>query len=625
MANDFWDINSTILRRDYPGLLESLGEKSDGRSLVIENTATGKPTLICGGFYIHSKRDPEREAQRLADTLEAGEGPVVALGFGLGYALEAVGGKFPGRLLIIVEKRSDVLKAAFASRDLSALLTKYRCIFICSGNAEAGTVSINAVSNALSDTLSLFREKPLILKNKPLVDLDKDWYDALEQRIQAVGSRSEVNRATARRFGKTWIRNLSHNLYGIRDYPGVNRLAGIFGGADPVPALLIAAGPSLDAVGPYLKELAERCVVIAVDTALRFVLSNGINPDFAVVVDPQYWNFRHLDRTLPEKTALIAESAVYPAVLRHPFDRIFLCSSMFPLGRFIEDRLEVKGQLGAGGSVATTAWDFARLLGTGKVFIAGLDLSFPGLKTHFRGALFEERSHAESNRFSPAETKSVHALRDGQSFYAASMTGGKVLTDRRLSLYAAWFENRFRANPNVSSKAILADRGGGISGLAIAGLGKSSVEEIMVLPPRRAEIDAILRGTYSRIDETFYREETKNANAAKYEAALLELLGGLEAIRGVAEKAARTAEKKAPGAALLDEANRFIAESKVRDVASLLLPDTEELEKRLTFPETKPYLRHLEFSSLFYRSLEETAVFHLKLLRVSAFGGKSGS
>jgi len=42
-------------------------------------------------------RDPVREARRLAETLDAaGQGPVVVMGFGLGYGAEAAAEKAPG-------------------------------------------------------------------------------------------------------------------------------------------------------------------------------------------------------------------------------------------------------------------------------------------------------------------------------------------------------------------------------------------------------------------------------------------------------------------------------------------------------------------------------------------------
>jgi hypothetical protein len=379
--------------------------------------------------------------------------------------------------------------------------------------------------------------------------------------------------------------------------------------------------------------MAERCVVAAVDTSLSFLLRHGVDPDFALVVDPQYWNFRHLDRVKAPKTRLIAESAVYPPALRRPsqgtafqgtafqemsFQGTLLCGSLFPLGRFIEDRVDPKGELGAGGSVATTAWDFTRILGASAVWIIGLDLAFPDLKTHFKGALFETRSLAESNRFVPAETRSVRALRDGFPFRAASAGGGEVLTDRRLSLYAAWFENRFGLFPSPRNYSLSS------GGLAFPGLIPAAPEDLLALPPRREEIRHILEAAFSRLEEGFRNPEETAARSARYDAARQTLLAGLERIRAVSREAADLAEvagnRKEAGRGVqktldkLDEANRAITGSEAKDVAGFLFPPMKELEKDLTTPVSDSLGRHLELSAKLYRAVAEAAEYNLSAL-----------
>jgi hypothetical protein len=363
---------------------------------------------------------------------------------------------------------------------------------------------------------------------------------------------------------------------------------------------------------------------VAVDTSLRFLIRRGVDPDFVVSVDPQYWNFRHFDRVPAPNTRLVAESAVYPPCLRHGFKGSLLCGSLFPLGRFVEARVDPKGELGAGGSVATTAWDFARTLGAPVVWIAGLDLSFPDLKTHFRGALFEDRSLAESARLRPGETQVFHSLRDGQPFKAKSSGGGEVLTDKRLSLYAAWFENRFSRFPEPVNYRLSS------RGLAIGGLKTAAIDELLALPERREEIDSTLEGVFTSLEEGFEEPEGKKARAGRYDRALSTLLEGLSAIKNLAEDAAETAEtalhtRPGPDAQArervlqkLDAANKAIASSAVKEVAGFLFPGPEELERSVQSPSREGFGYHLEFSARFYRALAEAAGYNLSVLRGSS-------
>jgi len=635
MPSSFFAQNMAVIERIFPLLAEEIDKAKDEAGVQVEVAATGAPTLAVEGRWVHSKRDPEREAERLVEAGTDGgvnpdgiyavvdasivrEVPALVLGFGLGYTACAFAAKFPNRPIIVVEKRAELLKKALETRDLSSFLSRPRLVFVLGGEIEG-------VTGALAFFESVPGAPPLVLQNRALTGLDEEWYSGVEEKIKTWNSRTNVNSATTRRFGKRWLRNLSRNLKAVRDNPGICRLEGLLEGKD-IPVFLAAAGPTLDESGPILGEIYKRCVIVAVDTSLRFLSSRGIKSDFVVSVDPQYWNFRHLDRVKVPETRLVTESAVYPSLFRHPFGGIFLCGSFFPLGRFIEGTVDPKGVIGSGGSVATSAWDFSRLLGAGTVWIAGLDLAFPERRTHFRGALFEEKSHSESCRFVTAETRNFRAFRDGQPFRAKRRGGGTILTDLRLSLYAAWFENRFRQFPEVKNHCFSED------GLEIKGLETGRVEEFLALPERREEIERLLAEAYASIGEEFGSEEAERLREEKYKSALSSLFKGLEMIRKTADEAAACAAGTLSRNRLgrlqdgerekilkkLDEANRSIMKSAVKEIAGFIFPETRDWEGEIaaSYPNRTPdpFTRHLEFCSRFYRAMTESAAYNLELL-----------
>jgi hypothetical protein len=659
--------NKEILIKHYGGLFEEI--TSDGGDILppedikIETTPCGEPSLCVKGIYVHSRRDPLREGQRLVQAAGIGGGPVVILGFGLGYAAQAATAQAAAaqaatgfrrtvsrRPVIIVEKYKNLLLKALELRDFSNFLSENRIIFVIGGTGEGITNALaiadelaaqseaeKAAEGAVEDTTegAVEDKAPSVIRNRALTGLDEEWYNAVEERIRTYKIKDEVNMATLKRFGRRWVRNLSRNMNAICDYPGISRLAclaaagtnGIAGdgvvtdGARQraLPVFLAAAGPSLDKILPLLRDIHSRCIIVAVDTSLRFFVKNGIEPDFVLVVDPQFWNSRHLDRCVSghAKTALIAESAVYPPVLNLPFKNIFLCGSLFPLGTYIEKQVDPKGRLGAGGSVATTAWDFARVLGGNEIWIAGLDLAFPDLKTHFRGARFEERSNSESSRFSPVEKWVVRALRDGIPFKARSASGGQVLTDRRLSLYAAWFENQFSRHPETRNLALFQN------GLAIAGLHSAKAEDLLALPPRREEIDRRIEEAFSKIENEFRNPHEADERAQRYEKAVSGLKRGLENIKAAAESGASIArqalmrsvspEQQKKILKDLDAVTRRITESEVKEVAGFLFPPAEDEKKNVSAdsrasPDSRdPFRVYLKSSLEFFSSLAEAA------------------
>jgi len=612
MASLYYPKNIAVLERIFPFLAEKI-EKSNAETaeLKVETAASGEPTLAYNGLYVHSKMDPRREAERLVTDGEE-DTPALVLGLGLGYAFSALAAKFPKRPIIVVEKYPEIIKKALELRDFSAPLAREKLVFV---------LDVEGLTAALSLFESTPGVPPLVIRNRALCGLDKEWYARAEDKIAEWNKRTNVNQATKNRFGKRWVKNLSLNLPAVRDFPGISRLEGILA-QKYIPVFLAAAGPSLDETGPYLGEIYKRCLVVAVDTSLRFLCDRKIAPDFALSVDPQYWNSRHLDRVNAPKTRLVAESAVYPILLRLPFFEIFLCGSFFPLGRFMEDRVDPKGDLGAGGSVATSAWDFIRLLGAKNVWISGLDLSFPDLKTHFHGALFEEKFHASSSRFVPGETWNYRLLRDGHPFYAKRAGGGTVLTDERLSLYAGWFENRFSQFPTVENFCLSPE------GMEIKGLKFEPIEKLLALPERRKEIDSLLRGTYETIYGEFFSEKARKNREEKYKNAKEALLKGLKAIENLALEAEKLAkasttrhklghlEKPELEKALekLNAVNTAINNSDVKEIAGFLLPETTSWEAEIAKSTQDPLLKHLEYSSRLYKALANAAEFNLKIL-----------
>jgi hypothetical protein len=241
-------------------------------------------------------------------------------------------------------------------------------------------------------------------------------------------------------------------------------------------------------------------------------------------MDGQFWNCRHLDRT--HVRCLVGSIDLYPS--RMAARHVLLAASQFQPGRFIEDRVDKKGSLGAGGSVATSAWDFCRQLGAETIYLAGLDLSYPGSKTHYKGATFEGQSLNGATRLNPAENASFHAIRAAAPYKAIAQNGGSVTTDKRLALYASWFERQAFLFPSVKSFRL--SRDGMEQPLAIKGMETADIGELLSLPERRHEIDTILDEAFVLTESAFYKEPASSIREAAFDAAYRDLTDGLESL-----------------------------------------------------------------------------------------------
>jgi len=423
--------------------------------------------------------DPEREAKKIIDRAVDHSSRVhVFYGFGYGYHLEEYLYRFSDRQLVVIEKHASILLSAMKQRDLSKLFADQRLHIFLHPKLEE-----------LHAQLAPFaRKKITAIRLEQFTHTDEEYYADVHRVLQELSSRREVNMATLNRFGKLWVRNLMKNIPLITEAEDVAKLEGVFSG---LPALLLAAGPSLDEVLPHIEEIKKRALLIAVDTAAGALISAGHAPDIMVVVDPQYWNTRHLDDafskpSLLRQTILISESSTHPRIFRMPVGRLFMGGSLFPLGEYLEEAAGKKKKLGAGGSVATTAWDIAVLVGSSVVYTAGLDLGFPGGKTHYSGSFFETLLHSISDRRSPFSHRSFSYVMSGDPFLHENNIGGSTLTDKRLTVYRRWFEEQMH-RPDAATTINLSPEA-----IKIEGFEHRPLRELFELPIRRAEIERSL-------------------------------------------------------------------------------------------------------------------------------------
>jgi hypothetical protein len=603
----FWKANIEVLSGRLPALaawLEECRRGAGGPVLEPIVSSCGLPSARLGGLLLHSSRDPAAEAERLAAALPLAADTALVLGFGLGYQAEALLGIAAsagngearearvGRVLVC-EADPRLLAEALSARDLRRVLAREELGFLvgCDPDSLVGAL----------DELGCRRLS--ILGARAVETAYPEWYGRLRAAAERYAGKESINENTLRRFGRLWVRNLARNLPLVGSLPGVGRLEGRFAG---FPVVVLAAGPSLDEVLPHLPVLRRKALLVCVDTALRSVLRAGVEPDFLVVVDPQYWNWRHLEGLSSRGSILVSESAAWPAVFRFDAAARFLCSSLFPLGQAIERRAGAKGGLGAGGSVATTAWDLARLLGASSIYMAGLDLGFPSAATHARASLFEQRALASGCRLAPAETGQAAALFSGGAEWSIAADGSPLRTDKRMKLYAWWFESRLArpASPPTSRLST--------GGLAIPGMGLARLEEFDILPDRRAELDRLLvQAAACREDAEVSFRAAEGLSAVRedlrraYDRALL-----------AASEASAAASDLAAGRdcgrrlAFLDRIDADLLAGSSNDVIGFLMPPLPELlgERARSLTEG------LERSRALYESVAASARYHLDAL-----------
>jgi hypothetical protein len=598
---NYFAVNRELLIHRFPGMEKELFSPfSPSAKLTAVPSKEGPPAALIGGKAICSRHDPVQEGEKLVEReIPPAAGCCIFSGFGLGYTVAPYLARDPDNIAIVVEKDPSLFLKALELRDFTALFDSDRIWFLLGSPAEA-------VAGCLKKAGT---RKIALLTARYIREQEPDWCRELEHQVDQFVNRRNVNINTLKKFGRRWILNLGANLCRYRQAVDLDKLKGLFGG---IPCLLLAAGPSLELVLPHLPELRERFLLVSVDTALRSLLKRGVVPDLTVVVDPQYWNYRHLDRCRAEGCLLVTDSSAFPDVFTRFSAPWIFYRSPFPLAGYLEKSFGFKGRLHGGGSVATAAWEISRLLGCAGVWAAGLDLGFPGGHTHFKGSFFEELRHVISGRIRTEEILQWHALRDASPHFVEDSSGGQVLTDQRMWIYRLWFEEQAVRHPGFVTVNLSP------GGVRIKGHKPGKVEELLSRPVIRQRIDHIMGGIRNLPPGGLF-EQTCRGQINSIKSHLIEI--ALLAREG--ESLTSELVSDIPGGrfdtgklAALDRIDRALIEAPGKEIVSFIL---QPLIYRISWGEKSPSgpSEILGESGEIYRSIRESAEFHVKILENS--------
>jgi len=355
---------------------------------------------------------------------------------------------------------------------------------------------------------------------------------------------------------------------------------------------------------PHLNEIKDRAIIVCVDTALHSCLEFNVEPDFIILADPQYYCSLHLEFLKSPESILVTEIAVYPSVFRFQCKEIVLFSSMFPIGKFFEKNTQEKGLLAAGGSVTTTAWDFAKMCGASEIYLAGMDLGFPNKETHIRGSKFEEKIHCESFRTKTSETKNIETLFSAAPFYAKDYNGNEILTDKKMQLFSWWFEKNCTNAAAQGIKTFSLT----LESLAINGIEKFSLEEFLLKPAIKDKRKIF----FEKAQEN--KKKLSKPKEISFEQQKNQFGENLKLLESLAKKGINLCSKALCSPlsipevfAKLNEIDQKISSSSAKDAAALVFPTQRQLdslsEKIPNNSEAEKKLYSIRYSNLIYTEL----------------------
>lgn len=360
-------------------------------------------------YYLNSTYNPQREAEKLMNEFFAmPENSFVSVcGLANGEFARVFLQNNHDAAIYVYEPCVDVFSAVMHEIDITDLLSN-RLFFLAveSLNEDDFGQFLFTYISQMNEYINRYMALPIYQK------LFVDGYDHYSREIQ---NKYECYRIQI----NTWMK--AGKMIGLAGIRNMRFLPGCRSGAEyqrifpeELPAIIVAAGPSLQKNVELLKKAKGRAVIFVVDSAINTVAQHGIKPDFVVTVDTN----KELKNFTAEGLAdvfFLADATANTKVLEmvQPKNLVFYSGDSGTWMRMFAEQGSKIEEVYAGGSVALDAMAIAINWGFKRIIMIGQDLAMTG-----------NRQYADGGELD------VESKFNGVTLYVKDIYGNDVLTKK---------------------------------------------------------------------------------------------------------------------------------------------------------------------------------------------------
>lgn len=409
--------NRNILRIKHRTLLNELVEiesRTSENNIMVEHSRKGPLTLKinCNGKsqYLHSKYDPESEAERFIEELRDIEkyDHILFLGIGLGYHIKQIMNKYPSMKFSLYEPNKEILFHYLSNYNLKELpVSNLHKIFSFTQNKSL-RYEIQLLIQELGNNVFI---APLPVYEK----IYQKEITIVMEILREILKEKKSSLITDVSFQKRWTIN------SIKNFPYVIKTPNILLDVDKSafqgkPAIIVAAGPSLTDEFENLKYIKENglAYIFSVGSAINALIEHDIYPDAACTYDPSILNQKVIlkikDKGILDIPLIFGSSVGYETLQDYPAPMLHMITSQDTIAPFFISSLKKNDIVLDASSIAVVTFQLLKLLGCNQIILVGQNL---GYKKNQRYAAGIKYDHVE-NKLSDKEieksiiTKDVH-------------------------------------------------------------------------------------------------------------------------------------------------------------------------------------------------------------------------
>lgn len=369
----------------------------------------GSPVPVLEGKPLHSRFNPVREGERLAEQFNK-SGMYLAYGLGAAYHLMPLLNNRDLSSLMVIENSASMVRSILSSMDLTRLFLDRRVTLVILEKPE------DLKSLLLARYIPVLSGDLQSISLRTRIDRDQEFYHRVAEVVQESISAITDDYTVQTHFGKKWFINTLNNLEASEKMTTTLK---------PVRQVQItAAGPGLESRMDHLKAHRDQSTLIATDTSLPVLLENGIKPDLVISIDCQHISYHHFMKGYPRDVPLVLDLASPPFLTRLA-ESCFFFTSDHPFSNYVSRKFREFPHIDtSGGNVTHAALSLAESMGAKSIRLYGADFSYPSGKPYARGSYVYPYFYKSADRHSGIESRVMDFVLHNKLLEKESFEGG---------------------------------------------------------------------------------------------------------------------------------------------------------------------------------------------------------
>lgn len=347
---------------------------------------------------------------------------VFVYGFGRGLSIADLLDQYPDRWFFVYEPDANLFYRNLFEYDLSLILQHPNFYWLSVGQPQLEML-FHMVCSYMQDEMAF-------VALRHYLERDMEALRGIKDKFLQYRETFFENKFTENRFREDWTQNFLYHISDTLNTPSIEQAFHAFKG---VTAVVVSSGPSLRDDIDYLKKLKSHVLIIAAGSSIQALISHGIIPHLAVILDGHPINMKIFSNPEALKCPLLfTTSSYYEVSDLKATEKIHSIMKSDAVSQYLLNIDKDDLLIYPTATVAGTAIQAAFCLGAERILLMGQDLSFPNQKYYAEG--IKHFSTDTVNMMLQTATKEVPNVKGGFNLTDESFLSMKDNIEKLISL-----------------------------------------------------------------------------------------------------------------------------------------------------------------------------------------------